>query len=215
MVMISQKVLSRLSVLALAITLLFSLPGTSLAHCDSMDGPVVQAAIKALDTGDVNLVLVWVSEKDENQIREAFQKTEKVRKLNAQARELADHYFFETLVRIHRAGEGAPYTGLKPAGLVLEKGIDAAEHAITEGKIESIHKELSPVLHQNLEKRFHHLMEKKNYSPSDVSTGREYVAAYVEFIHYVEGLFLAAEPVHAGHGSEQEVKAQPQPVHQH
>jgi hypothetical protein len=30
-----------------------------------MDGPVAQAAQKALETGDVNLVLIWVLKDDE------------------------------------------------------------------------------------------------------------------------------------------------------
>ena len=86
------------------------------AHCDGMDGPVVKAAQAALAKGDVNLVLIWVRKNDETEIRQAFERTVNVRKLSPEAKELADTYFFETLVRIHRAGEGAPYTGLKPAG---------------------------------------------------------------------------------------------------
>ena len=95
-----------------------------------MDGPVVQAARKALETGEVKLVLIWVQKQDEGDIKEAFQKTLTVRKLGAAAKELADRYFFETLVRIHRAGEGAPYTGLKPAGRDLGPAIPAADEAI-------------------------------------------------------------------------------------
>ncbi len=99
------------------------------AHCDTLDGPVVVAAQKALDTGDVNPVLIWVQEKDEAQIREAFNKTLSVRKLSPEANDLADMYFFEMLVRVHRAREGAPYTGLKPAG--LDRGaVGAADKAL-------------------------------------------------------------------------------------
>ena len=82
------------------------------AHCDGMDGPVVKAAQQALATGNVNLVLFWIQGKDVPELRKAFAKTQAVRKLNPEARELADLYFFETVVRIHRAGEGEPYAGL-------------------------------------------------------------------------------------------------------
>jgi hypothetical protein len=95
---------------------------------------VVQAAQKALETGNVHLVLIWVQKPDEAEITEAFQKALAVRKLNAEAKELADRYFFETLVRIHRAGEGAPYTGLKPAGRDLGPAIPAADKASREGE---------------------------------------------------------------------------------
>jgi len=109
-------------------------PGTALAHCDTLDGPVVAAARKALDTGNVNLVLLWVQKKDETDIRNHFQKTVAVRKAGGQAKELADMYFFETLVRIHRAGEGAGYTGLKPAGKI-EPPIAAADKSLETGKL--------------------------------------------------------------------------------
>ena len=88
-------------------------PNNLFAHCDGMDGPVISAAKNALDTEDINLVLFWVQKKDETELKKAFQKTMAVRKLNPEAKELADMYFFETLVRIHRAGEGEPYTGIK------------------------------------------------------------------------------------------------------
>src|SRR4026207_1638616 len=88
----------------------------SFAHCDGLDGPVVKAAQKALDSANLSPVLIWVQKRDEPEIKKAFQKTLAVRGLNPQAKELAEPSFFETLVRIHRAGEGASYTGLKPAG---------------------------------------------------------------------------------------------------
>jgi Family of unknown function (DUF6448) len=102
-------------------------PYTAYAHCDGLDGPVVKAAQKALAEDNVNLVLIWVQKDDEAEIKRAFEKTVAVRKLNPEARELADMYFFETLVRTHRAAEGAPYTGLKPAGRDLGPAIPAAE----------------------------------------------------------------------------------------
>jgi len=95
----------------ISLALLF-LPGPASAHCDSLDGPVVKAARQALDTGNVNRVLIWVKHTDEAQIKDAFRKASTVRQLNSSAKELADNYFFETLVRVHRSGEGAPYTGI-------------------------------------------------------------------------------------------------------
>src|SRR5512145_2539739 len=86
------------------------------AHCDGLDGPVVQAATRALATGNVNLALIWVHPKDEPEIRTAFAETAAVRRHGPRARRLADRAFFETLVRVHRAGEGAQYEGLRPAG---------------------------------------------------------------------------------------------------
>ncbi len=109
-----------------------------LAHCDGLDGPVAIAAQKALQSGDVNRVLIWVRPQEADEIKHAFEETLAVRKLNPQAQALADRYFFETLVRVHRAGENAPYTGLKPAGRDLGPAIPAADKAIVTGSDEAV-----------------------------------------------------------------------------
>jgi len=168
------------------------------AHCDTLDGPVVSAARMALTESNVNLVLIWVQKQDEAEIKQAFEKTLAVRKLNAEARNLADMYFFETLVRIHRAGEGAPYTGLKPAG-DLGPAIPAADKAIEDGKLEPVAKLLTGAVHEGLHKRFEAVSARKDYAKNDVSAGREYVEAYVKYLHYVEGVYDVASGAVAEH----------------
>ncbi len=187
---------SSMTSVALAIVLLLGAQ-TSFAHCDGMDGPVIKAAKKALETGNVNLALIWVQKKDEGVIKAAFEKTLAVRKLNPQAKGLADLYFFETLVRIHRAGEGAPYTGLKPAGRDLGPAIPAADQAIEDGSAAKLYKILSDAMDNGLHAAFRHLLAKKNFDENNVEASREYVKAYVEFIHYAERLYEAAkDPAH-------------------
>ncbi len=173
------------------------------AHCDGMDGPVITTAKQALETGDVNPVLIWVSKKEEAEIRKSFQKTLAVRKLNPGAKELADMYFFETLVRIHRAGEGEPYTGIKPAGRDLGPAVPAADKAIATGKLETLYKILINRIHEGLHEKFETVMKKKNFKKDDVEAGREFVEAYVPFVHYVEALYEAASKG-GGHGHEPE-----------
>ena len=166
----------------------FLTPAVVLAHCDGMDGPVVKAAQKALAEGNVNLVLVWVQPGDEGAIKTAFPKTLAVRKLSPEARELADMYFFETLVRIHRAGEGAPIHGLKPAGRDLGPVIPAADKAIADGKVEPLLKLLPAAAHDGIRKHFKEVLAKKHYKEDDVQAGRAYVEAYVTFMHAAEGI---------------------------
>jgi len=161
------------------------------AHCDTLDGPVVSEARHALQTGNVNRVLGWVQKKDEAEIRSAFQKANAVRSGSPAAKELADTYFFETLVRVHRAGEGAPYTGLKPAG-EPEPAIAAADKAIEAGQLDPVAKLLTERMHDGLHKQFEAVSSKKNRSPNDVAAGRAYANAYVEYVHYVERLYDAA-----------------------
>lgn len=172
------------------------------AHCDGLDGPVVTAARKALDAGDVKSILMWVQKADEAEVSLAFDRALAVRRLGVQAKELADLYFFETLVRVHRAGEGAPYTGLKPAGRDLGPAIPAADRAIETADLKPVSMLLENTMNAGLSERFRHLLEARRHAGNDVEGGRRYVAAYVQFIHYVEGLHQqAVGPVH-GHAAE-------------
>lgn len=188
--------------LVLASLFFLGYPAISLAHCDGMDGPVIKAAQKALETGNVNPVLLWVQKKDESEIKEAFQKTLAVRKLGAEGRGLADRYFFETLVRIHRAGEGAPYTGLKPAGRDLGPAIPAADRAIEDGSVKPLLRLLTMTLQVGVREQFKKVMANKRFDRDNIEAGRAYVKAYVEYIHYVERLYEAAETQTEGHFSE-------------
>lgn len=177
-----------------------SLAGTRVwAHCDGLDGPVVTAARNALEKGDVNRVLIWVRGKDEGEIRAAFDETLAVRKLGPKARALADRYFFETLVRIHRAGEGAPFTGLKPAGRDLGPAIPAADKAIQTGSETALAQLLTEAVRHGLRTHFKEVIERKDFAVDDVAAGRAYVEAYVPFIHYVERLYEAAARASEGH----------------
>lgn len=185
--------------LALAV-LLAPLP--AIAHCDSLDGPVIKAARAAFTTGDVNLVLVWVQPKNEGEIRDAFRRAQEVRKLGSEAQKLADQYFFETLVRIHRAGEGAPYSGLKPAGEDFGPALPASDQALESGDLKPLWKLLNDNIHGTLHQRFEAAVKAKSYKVGDLKAGREFVASYVGFIHYVEAVYSAGAASDHGEGHE-------------
>lgn len=172
------------------------------AHCDTLDGPVVTAARRALESGNVNLVLIWVQKDDDASIKEAFSHASAVRKLGPQARELADRHFFETLVRVHRAGEGASFTGLKPAGTPSEPGIAAADRAMEKGSADEVLGALRRETEREVRKRLGALTAAKAFDKNDVEGGRAYVRAYVEFIHFVERLFQALRAPAHGHSPE-------------
>jgi hypothetical protein len=157
------------------------------AHCDTLDGPVVETARQALASGDVTPLLKWVSIKDEPLIRTAFQNTMEVRKLGGKAQELADMYFFETLVRIHREGEGASYTGLK-AGSEIDPAVALADKALENGSVDKLTGVLTDAAEKGIRDRFNRALETKKHADESVSAGREFVEAYVAFTHYVENL---------------------------
>jgi hypothetical protein len=137
------------------------MPARALAHCDGLDGPVVKVAQRALDTRNPALVLIWVQEKDDLEIRKAFEQTLAVRELGPQAREVADRFFLDTLVRVHRAGEGEPFTGLKPAGRDLGPAIPAADEAVRVGSVEPVRHLLTVAIHEGLRHQFGEVMATK------------------------------------------------------
>jgi len=151
-----------------------------------MDGPVVNTARMALEKGDVTPVLKWVRKNDEDEIKGQFQKTLTARKQGKEAKELADRYFFETLVRIHRAGEGAPYTGLKSEP--VEPIIQAADKAIDTGSADHLVKHMTESVAAGIRERFDRVRETKKHSDESILKGREFIEAYVAFTHYVERL---------------------------
>jgi hypothetical protein len=198
-IMKRHNVFPTLTALALLFGLSLLIPEEVSAHCDGMDGPVVKAAQQALETGNANLMRIWVQRRDEAEIKEAFQQTLAVRQLSPEAKDLADRYFFETLVRLHRAGEGAPYTGLKPAGRDLGAAIPATDKALEDGSADALMKLLMFTMHEGILKEFKQVMAKKHFDQHDVEAGRAYVQAYVPYMHYVVRLYEAAKALPHGH----------------
>lgn len=161
--------------------------GISYAHCDTKDGPVVAAAIKAIQQKNVNYALIWIKSVHEKELREAFASTMKVRVLSSEARKLADNYFFETLVRLHRSGEGMAYTGIKPRGVPIDKRIVAADKSIALGNLSPLRELVPENKFPELEKRFEKVMSLKRFDVNNIKEGRKYVEAYVQFFHFAEG----------------------------
>jgi hypothetical protein len=150
-------------------------------HCDSLDGPVVMAASRALGAGAVDIVLPFVPEDGEDEIREAFRTALEARQSGGTAREIADRWFFETVVRVHRAGEGAPYTGLKPAGLDVGPVIPVAERAIETGAADEIVELLTAIVADEARSRLARVMDLKRKVNGDLAVNREYVEAMLGF----------------------------------
>lgn len=178
--------------LAAATALLALAPSPARAHCDTLDGPVVADARAALQGGEVTPVLKWVEPGREAEIRQAFVEALKVRDLGPEAEALADRFFFETVVRVHRAGEGAPYTGLKPAETVIDPAIRASDAALETGAVEPLVERITREVEGGLRLRFARALEARAHADESVEQGREYVAAYVDLMHYAEGLLAAA-----------------------
>lgn len=173
-------------------------PMNAEAHCDAVDGPVATAALKALDTQNVNLILPFAPARVEPELSAAFEQAIAVREKGSEAKALADRYFMETAVRLHRAGEGAPYTGLQPAGMDFGPAIPAAEEALESGQLRPLIDLLSREIAEAVSERFAHARRlqaatKEPREAIQVPAARERVSAELTFIGHVEGIYLAAK----------------------
>ena len=158
-----------------------------LAHCDTMDGPVVADAKKAIDQNNVNYVLKWVKPDNEKEVIEAFNLLMKVRDLSPDSKQLADKYFFETVVRLHRIGEGMSFTGIKPSGTPIDEKILAADKSIELGNLTLLTGLVPSGKQQEFKNRFDKVISLKNFDINNIQAGREYIEAYVQFFHFAEG----------------------------
>lgn len=161
-------------------------------HCDSLSGPVVKMAKKALETGNLKFILPYVPEESEDEVIAAFNKVLPLHNQPNGAHEIADLFFFETVVRLHRAGEGAPYTGLKPAGLHEGPIIPIAERAIETGSVEELKETLLHVVTNEVEKRFERMQYLKQYADESVEDAREYVESMLGLQVWSHKVYLAA-----------------------
>jgi hypothetical protein len=159
------------------------------AHCDTMSGPVVADAKSALEKGVITGVLKWIKPEHETELKKAFSLTVKIRVQNPESKELADRYFFETLVRLHRAGESAPYTGLKETP--PEPIIVMADESLAKGTSDEMIKEIQAHLAAAIKEKFDKALQAGKNKDKNVEAGREYVEAYVQYTHFIEGIHAA------------------------
>lgn len=186
----------KLGLISLFTFLLMIFTPTVFAHCDQMNGPLVKDAKKAIEQNNVNIALKWIPAVDETEIKDAFNLMMKVRDLSPEAKTLSERYFYETLVRIHRAGEGVAFTGIKPEGTPIDERVMAADKSIETNDLSPLKSLVAEKDLPELTDRFDKVMTLKNFDANNVEAGREYIEAYVLFFKFAEG----ETEGHAAHG---------------
>jgi hypothetical protein len=165
-------------------------------HCDTLDGPVVVAARRTLDVDDVDVVLPFVPVDGEGEVRVAFDLTRKARIQGPEARQVADLYFFDTVVRVHRRGEGAPHTGLKPAGLDVGPVIPLAEDAVQTGDPEPLTAFLERAVRNEVQQRLAYVSARTAEAGAGVPAARAYTSAMLGFLVWSHRLWRATSQQH-------------------
>lgn len=171
----------------------------SYAHCDSYDGPVIKEALTALKTNNVNLILKWIYPEQEQEITSLFKKTIQLKKGDQEVYAIVEKHFLETLVRLHRETEGEPYTGLKPLGSVTPI-IKMADQSLEKNNITVLSSELTAHIEQVVKEKYEKAMQLSKTKDESVQKGREYVAAYVDYTHTLEGIHAILEHGPGDHG---------------
>lgn len=162
------------------------------AHCDSEKGPVATAAHEALEKNNVNLILPYVQPESEAELTAAFKETMSVRKMGKSAQSLADRYFVETAIRLHRAGEGAPYVGVTDEE--TPESILAADKAMNTGSTTELYAMLDTAMKKSIETRLVEVDEARENAEklNTVEAHRERVEAELMFEKYIYELYTAA-----------------------
>lgn len=189
-VLVMKKITSQSKTLYASIftlLLIFGLTFNSQAHCDRVNGPVAVAAKQALETGDISKALIWVGEQQAEELKTKFKQSLEVYKSGAESIKLAERYFMETTVRLHREAEGMPYTGLKPAQPSSDD-IQTAEQALESGNLSPVTDLLAKEIQQKTEELYQHAMQAKEKRGQSVEAGRQWVDAYVKYIVFVHKL---------------------------
>src|SRR5690554_6851136 len=172
------------------------------AHCDSYDGPTVQDAVKALETNNVDLILKWIDKEQEEEVVGLFNKTYSLRKGDPEIYSIVEKHFLETLVRLHRETEGAPFTGLKPAGST-KMIVQLSDNALAKKDFDSLVVKLNGHIATVLREKYEKVAGLEPVKDDSPEKGREYVEAYVDYTHSIEALHDILEQgaghAHAAH----------------
>jgi hypothetical protein len=176
------------------------IPASALqAHCDAIDGPVAADARRSLASGDLAPALKWVSADQESELSRAFDLAASVRAAGGENQELADLWFIETAVRLHRLSEGAPYEGLKPAGIDYGPAVRAADAAVESGSLEALEQLLVEGVTSGLHRRFEAAMQARHHAGETTQAGRRWVAAYAELVHYAQRAWESVDQEEGSH----------------
>ncbi|HNZ30159.1 MAG: hypothetical protein BWY84_00207 [Candidatus Aerophobetes bacterium ADurb.Bin490] len=178
--------MNKTAVLALSLVLTVLFSASVLAHCDTVEGPLIKEAKAAFEKKDVTPVLKWVKKNDEKEIKLIFAEAQKA--AAAGAKEIAEKYFLENLVRVHRVGEGASYTGIKPEGTKIDAAVLMGDKALEKGSVKELTDKLTEHITAEVNKRFENAVALRKTADKSPEQGRKYIEAYISYIHLVENL---------------------------
>ncbi len=178
---------------ALAASLFAFAASPAFGHCDSESGPIIPLIRQSLDNGNITPLLKWLPAENEAEIKDLFSRVRALRAQSNDAKEIADQLFIETFIRLHRAGEGEPFTGIKKTADVPPIFAEV-DRALKSGKVDSLSIKIAATVREKIVTLFNRALQLSKHQDESVDAGREYVEAYVAYVHFIEELdtYLAA-----------------------
>ena len=69
------------------------------------------------------------------------------------------------------------------------------------GSVDALAEKIGNAVRNEIKKRFKEAVEKKNHAEESVEEGREFVEAYVQYVHFIEGIHnMVAKGAEHQHG---------------
>ena len=84
------------------------------------------------------------------------------------------------------SGFGA-LAGMTSAGSIAP-AVAAADRALAAGSVDELSAKIGDAVRDGIRRRFAEVVEAKEHADESVEAGRAFVDAYVEYVHFVEGI---------------------------
>lgn len=159
-----------------------------LKYPDEMPGPVLKAAKIALETGNVNYILIWVPENYENTVKNLLEKTCCKRSSVLNTQKQAYDWYYETVNRLFSASRACDYLTYQSKAFAENPLVLKVYKAIESGNFEKIRDEIPVSYEADAQQRFLHVMNLRDYPVNNIAAGRSYVSAFFDFNRYVHDL---------------------------
>lgn len=152
------------------------------------NGPGMDAAKKALETGKAHHILIWIPEELKSTLKNFLEKACCERNTRKNVHGHAVDWHFQTIHRLQSLYYGPHNLNITTKEPEEKAIILLVERACEGGNFEEITTVIPDTPTGDMPQRFNDVMKKKNYDVENIAAGRVYVSAFTDFIVFVNNL---------------------------
>lgn len=146
------------------------------------NGPVMRAAKMALETGNVDYILIWVPEESANTLKNLLEKTCCERTTRRKARNHSVEWYMQTINRLHSEYFRPHDLNISTKTAEERRTILQVEKACETGNFDEIATVMQVTSDEEIRRRFNEVLDKSDYDVDNIAAGRAYVSAFTDFI---------------------------------